>query len=64
MFMTITKRTVAEKIASYLQHDIAFEELVSWAKDAMMDGEFEENDTATITDGSGFWHNKLINLGF
>ena len=41
--MTITKQTVAEKIASYLRHDTSLAELVSWAEDAMMDGEFDEN---------------------
>jgi len=41
---------VAEKIASYLRHDISIEDLVSWAEGAMMDGEFDENETATISD--------------
>jgi len=48
--MTITKQTVAEKIASYLRHDISLADLVSWAEDAMMDGEFDENEAATISD--------------
>ena len=48
--MTITKQTVAEKIASYLHHNISLEELVSWAEHAMMDGEFDENEAATISD--------------
>ena len=47
--MTVTKQTVAEKIASYLRHDISLEELVSWAEDMMMDGEFDENDATTIS---------------
>ena len=37
--MTSTKQTVAEKIASYLRHDISLADLVSWAEDAMMEGE-------------------------
>ena len=47
--MTITNQTVAEKIASYLRHDISLADLVSWAEAAMMDGEFDENEAATIS---------------
>ncbi len=46
--MTITKQTAAEKIASYLRHDILLVELVNWAEDAMMDGEFDEHEAAAI----------------
>jgi hypothetical protein len=46
--MTVTKRTVAEKIVPYLRHDISLADLVSWAEDAMTDGEFDENEAATI----------------
>lgn len=48
--MTITKQKVAEKLASYLRHDISIADLVSWAEDAMMDGEFDEIDVVAITD--------------
>ena len=48
--MTITKQTVADKIASYLRHDNSLSELVGWAEDAMMDGEFDEQEAATISD--------------
>ena len=48
--MTIIKRTVAEKIASSLRHDISIADLVSWAEDAMMDGEFDETEAAAISD--------------
>lgn len=48
--MTMTKQTVAMKIASYLGHDISLADLVSWAEDAMMDGEFDENEAAAIPD--------------
>jgi hypothetical protein len=48
--MKITNQTVADKIASYLRHDISVEELVSWAEGAMMDGDFDENEVATISD--------------
>jgi hypothetical protein len=39
--MTITKQTVAEKIAASLHHEITLSQLVDWAENALMDGEFE-----------------------
>jgi cobyrinic acid a,c-diamide synthase len=48
--MTITKQTVADKIAAYLRHDISLAELVSWAEEAMMEGEFAEEDAGVIAD--------------
>ncbi len=48
--MTITKQTVADKIAAYLRHDISLAELVSWAEEAMMEGEFAEQDVGVISD--------------
>jgi len=47
--MTITKQTVANKILGYLRHDISLAELVHWAEEAMMEGEFEEQDMAVIS---------------
>ena len=46
--MVITKQTVADKIAAYLHHDISVEQLVDWAENALMDGEFAEQDAATL----------------
>ena len=48
--MTISKQTVAGKIAAYLRHDISLAELVSWAEDALMEGDFAEDDASTIAD--------------
>jgi hypothetical protein len=42
--MSITKQIVAEKIAAYLHHAITLEQLVDWAENAMMEGEFDERD--------------------
>lgn len=42
--MFITKQTVAEKIGAYLRHGITLEQLVDWAEDALMEGNFEEAD--------------------
>ncbi len=47
--MRITKRTVAGKLADYLHHRITQAQLVDWAENAMMDGEFDEPDAATIS---------------
>lgn len=42
--MTITRQSVAEKLAGYLRHEIALAQLVDWAETALMDGEFAEQD--------------------
>lgn len=47
--MTITKQTVADRIAAYLRHEITQAQLVDWAENALMDGEFAEEDAATIS---------------
>lgn len=47
--MTVTKQTVADKIAAYLRHDLTLGQLVDWGERAMMDGEFEERDATTLS---------------
>ena len=47
---TITRQTVANKLAAYLRHDISRADLVAWAESAMMDGEFEQQHVADIRD--------------
>ena len=47
--MTITRQTVADKIAAYLHHEITPAQLVDWAENAMMDGDFTEGDTGTLS---------------
>ncbi len=47
--MTITKQTVADKIAAYLHHEITPAQLVDWAERALMDGEFAKSDAGTIS---------------
>jgi hypothetical protein len=47
--MVITKQTVADKIAGYLHHEITLAELVDWAENAMMDGEFAEQDAGALS---------------
>ncbi len=46
--MSITKQTVADKIAAYLHHGITREQLVDWAEDALMEGEFDEQAIDTL----------------
>ena len=46
--MTITKQTVAGKIAAYLQHEITLAQLVDWSECALMEGEFPERDAHTL----------------
>ena len=47
--MTITKQTVADKIAAYLRHEISLEDMVDWAEESMMDGEFAEDQAVTLS---------------
>jgi hypothetical protein len=47
--MTITKQTVADKIAAYLHHEITLAQLVDWAERALMDGELSERDAQILS---------------
>jgi cobyrinic acid a,c-diamide synthase len=47
--MVINRQTVAEKIAQYLQHAITLEQLVDWAENAILDGEFDDRDVETAS---------------
>jgi hypothetical protein len=44
----ITKQAVADKIGAYLHHEISLAELVDWAEDAIMEGEFDEHDMEAL----------------
>ena len=46
--MLITKQTVAGKLAAYLHHEISLAQLVDWAENAIMDGEFAEQDMSAL----------------
>ena len=46
--MNITKQTAAGKIAAYLHHEITLAELVAWAEDAVMEGEFPPSDVESL----------------
>ncbi|ODS32360.1 MAG: hypothetical protein SCARUB_02511 [Candidatus Scalindua rubra] len=46
----ITSKTVAEKLISYLHHELELAKLVDWAENIMMDGDFEEDNYETLRD--------------
>ena len=46
--MTITRRTVADKIAAYLRHEATLAQLVDWAEGALMDSDLEERHAALL----------------
>ena len=46
--MTITKQTVADKIAEYLHHEMTLAQLVDWSEHALMEGELAECDAKTL----------------
>lgn len=48
--MIITRKTVADKIAAYLHHEITAAQLVDWAENALMDGTFSESETQPLRD--------------
>jgi hypothetical protein len=48
--MQLTREMVVRKLEAYLLHQLSLDDLVAWANDAMMDGEFEEEHFDTIRD--------------
>lgn len=48
--MQLTREMVVRKLDAYLHHQLALDDLVAWANDAMMDGDFEEKHFDTIRD--------------
>ena len=46
--MTVTRQTVADKIAAYLHHEITVAQLADWAECAMMEDDLAEADTAAL----------------
>lgn len=47
--MTITKQTVAERLAAHLHHEITLAELVDWAENALMEGSFSAQETTVLS---------------
>ncbi len=46
--MIITKKHVAGKIGAYLRHEITLAGLVEWSENALMQGEFDERESAML----------------
>lgn len=44
----ITRQTVADKLAAYLQHELSLSMLVGWAETALMEGEFDHQHFGEI----------------
>jgi hypothetical protein len=53
MFMKITRRTVAKKLAAYLHHELSLAALVAWAETAMHEGAFDERHADTLASAIG-----------
>lgn len=49
----ITAEVLGDQIKAYLQHQLSLKELVDWAENAMMDGEFEETDDNMLCEITG-----------
>lgn len=48
--MTITKQAVAERLAAYLRHETSLAQLVDWAENSIMEGEFDQNNGDAVRD--------------
>jgi len=48
--MKVTRQTVADKMADYLNGKVRQAELVDWAECAMMDADFDEADTEILSE--------------
>jgi len=44
----ITKQHVAEKIAAWLRHEITQEQLVTWAEEAIQEGDFPDAEAPEL----------------
>ncbi len=47
--MTITKKTVADKIAAYLHHEMTLAQLVDWSENVLNDGEIAPPDAEVVS---------------
>jgi hypothetical protein len=47
--MPISKQTVARKLFAYLQHRLSLADLVDWAENALLEGDFVEPETEVLT---------------
>ncbi len=52
----ITKKIIADKLLAYLQHRMSLSDLVDWAEQSLMKGDYEDDKCHTI-------RNTLAQLG-
>lgn len=48
--MTVTRQSVAAKLAAYLRHELSLDALVDWAECAMMEADLAEADADLLGD--------------
>jgi hypothetical protein len=46
--MLVTKQSAAQKLTTYLHHELSLAQLVDWAEIALLDGEFAEQDVEAL----------------
>ena len=51
--MTITKKTVANKLAAYFGHRLSRDDLVEWAENALQEGKFEVKNARVLAAAIG-----------
>ena len=51
--MIVTRQTVAEKIVTWLRHEMTLEQLVDWAENAMQDADFDPSARAELVEVVG-----------
>jgi hypothetical protein len=49
----ITKQLIAEELLRYMNHHIGLTQLVDWAENAILSGDFEENGASEIRNALG-----------
>jgi hypothetical protein len=50
MNMIVTRKTVAEELAAYLNRRVSLAGLVDWAEDTLCSGELDEQDAGLLRD--------------
>jgi cobyrinic acid a,c-diamide synthase len=47
--MRVTKQIVADKLAAYLRHELSLKQLVNWAENAMLEGDFDQRSSKALS---------------
>ncbi|NCO39022.1 MAG: hypothetical protein COZ06_37040 [Armatimonadetes bacterium CG_4_10_14_3_um_filter_66_18] len=46
--MRVTRQVIVDRLSTYLHGEAELDELVDWAEDALVEGEFEESEVETL----------------